>query len=246
MTLRETAERNLTALRANPYPGRGIVIGQTPDGRALVQVYWIMGRSENSRNRIFVADGDRVRTAPFDASKVEDPSLIIYTCARVAGRAHVVTNGDQTDTIADALQSGVSFEQAVYTRSFEPDAPNYTPRISGVANLGDPRHAYQLAILKTLDGDPSRTVRQVFSYDRAVPGIGHFVSTYEGDGKPLPSFVGEPRPMPVGGEIGEVCAAYWAALNEANRVSLLVKTVDVRTGVSDVRIVNRHGRAATA
>ena len=240
MSIEAAAKANMAALRANVYPGRGIVIGQTPDAKHLVQVYWIMGRSENSRNRVFVADGDLVRTAPFDESKVEDPSLIIYNCARPLGRAHIVSNGDQTDTICDALEGGGSFESALCTREFEPDAPNYTPRVSGIVDLDDELHAYKLAILKTIGNDPGRGARQFFCYENAVPGVGHFIATYSGDGKPLPAFDGEPQPVEIAGDIDAVLDTYWAALNEDNKVSLMVKFIDPTSGETDLRIANKH------
>jgi len=240
MDLQATIRDNMQALRGNPYPGRGIVIGCTPDGTRLLQVYWIMGRSENSRNRTFVRDGDTVRTALHDASKVEDPSLIIYNCARVAGRAHIVTNGDQTDTIHDALVAGRTFEQALYSRTFEPDAPNYTPRISGIAHLETGDHVYQLCVLKPIDNDPQTGVRCVYSYATAIPGVGHFISTYSGDGKPLPAFASEPRPVELTDSAEETLGLYWAALNEANRVSLMVKFIDRKSGAVAIHIVNKH------
>jgi hypothetical protein len=233
------ANANLEALRKNSYPGRGIVIGLTPDGRHFVQVYWIMGRSENSRNRVFVREGEAVRTAPFDAAKVKDPSLIIYNVARVCGRAHIVTNGDQTDTIHDSLKQGQTFEQALYTRTYEPDAPNYTPRISGIVDL-DGAHAYQLAVLKTLGGDPALPARFVCSYAKGIRGVGHMLTTYRGDGNPLPSFEGDPQPVPVPEALHAVLDLYWTALNADNKVALMVKFIDAQTGKAEVAIVNKH------
>ena len=240
MSIQDQAISNMDALRANPYPGRGIVIGQTPDGSRMVQVYWIMGRSDNSRNRIFVDDGETVRTAPHDASKVEDPSLIIYNCTRVCGRAHIVTNGDQTDTIYDALVAGQSTDDALHTRTYEPDAPNYTPRISGLIDQDAPVHAYTLSLLKTIDNDPSRPLRAFYNYERAIAGIGHFVSTYDGDGNPLPSFSGEPRPVQLLDDIDATRDLYWDALNNDNKVSLLVKHIGSGTGSTETRLVNKH------
>jgi hypothetical protein len=242
MTMDIAAEirKNMEALAANVYPGRGIVIGQTPDGAKMVQVYWIMGRSENSRNRVFVQEGDAVRTAPFDESKVKDPSLIIYNCTRVAGKAHIVTNGDQTDTIYDALTGSGSFESALDTRTFEPDEPNYTPRVSGVVDLGDEITAYKLGILKTIGNDPDRPVRQYFSFGRAIPGAGHFIATYSGDGSPLPSFGGEPQLVEIPQDIEAAADLYWKSLNQDNRVSLLVKFIDPASGAGEVRLVNKH------
>ena len=240
MDLSRIAAANMQALSQNAYPGRGIVIGQTPDARHFVQIYWIMGRSENSRNRIFVRDGDAVRTAPHDASKVKDPSLIIYYCARTVGRRHVVSNGDQTDTIVEALQAGRGFEAALFTRTFEPDAPNFTPRIAGVVSLDDPVHAYSLAVIKSVGGLGERCSRQFFHYEAGVPGIGHCVTTYTGDGTPLPAFEGEPYVLPLADDVEQVAETYWAALNADNRVSLLARLIDARTGRARLSIVNKH------
>jgi IMP cyclohydrolase len=258
MDLPAAADANMDSLRQNRYPGRGIVIGQTPDRRHLVQVYWIMGRSENSRNRIFVQEGDLVRTAPFDESKVKDPSLIIYNCVRTwapsaytppddveeeqppPARSHIVTNGDQTDTVYEGLELGRTFEESLYTRTFEPDAPNYTPRIAGLVELANPRHAYQLGILKTLANNEDYPARQVFNYGTFIGGIGHFIATYDGDGSPLPSFTGEPRPLPLRNGIGETLDLYWEALDQDNKVSLLVKFIDPETDECEIRIVNKN------
>ena len=241
MDIRKAAKANMDALRTNPYPGRGIVIGLTPDAQRFVQVYWIMGRSDNSRNRVFVQEDDLVRTAPFDESKVKDPSLIIYNCARVIGPSHVVTNGDQTDTIVDSLQNGGTFEQALYTRTFEPDGPNYTPRISGVVDLGNDTHAYQLSVLKAPGNDPDLPLRCVYGYGQGVPGIGHFIATYQGDGDPLPPFEGDPRPVEIVDDIQATLDLYWTALNDDNKVALMVKTIAAETGRCEIRIVNKHG-----
>lgn len=240
MDIKATARANMQSLRSNEYPGRGIVIGQTPNGERLVQVYWIMGRSENSRNRVFVRDGDLVRTAPFDESKVEDPSLIIYNCIRKLQHTHIVSNGDQTDTIHEGLRNSRSFEESLYTRTFEPDAPNYTPRIAGVIDLNDSTHAYKLAILKTLDGVETRPARHIFNFGNFIPGIGHYIATYDGNGDPLPSFSGEPRALPLGDDIDEVLTTYWQALDPDNKVSLLVKFIDPDSNESDIRIANKN------
>jgi len=240
MDMSRAAAENMRALKENAYPGRGIVIGQTPDARRFAQVYWIMGRSENSRNRVFVKEADTVRTAPYDESKVEDPSLIIYNCIRTVGRCHIVSNGDQTDTIAEALAGGGSFESALFTRTFEPDAPNFTPRISGLVDLDSPHHAYSLAILKAVGGSGDRCTRQFFHYEKAIPGIGHCVTTYSSDGNPLPAFDGEPYAVPLVDDIDEVARSYWETLNADNKVALLVKFIDAETGQSDLRIVNKH------
>ncbi|HEY8530590.1 MAG TPA: IMP cyclohydrolase [Paenibacillaceae bacterium] len=240
-TLVAAAEANVAALRQNRYPGRGIVIGMTPDGRRMMQVYWIMGRSENSRNRIFVAEPDgSVRTAARDPAKLADPSLIIYYPVRQKGDAHIVTNGDQTDTIAEAIAAGGTFEDALRTRTFEPDAPNYTPRISGIVRLGDPAAAYRLAILKTNLGDPSQTQRHFFTYEQALAGFGHLIHTYAGDGNPLPSFEGEPRLVPLFDDAEETLEFYWRLLDEENRISLLVKTIPLDGGKADIKIRNKQ------
>ncbi|PZE20225.1 IMP cyclohydrolase [Paenibacillus xerothermodurans] len=238
---RATAEKNLDGLNQNSYPGRGIVIGQTPDGTRLVQVYWIMGRSENSRNRIFVQEENGfVRTEARDPAKLTDPSLIIYYPIRHTGDAHIVTNGDQTDTIYDELQTGGTFEQALTTRTFEPDAPNYTPRISGIIELGNQQCRYKLSILKTNSGNPAQTLRQFFHYEQAVPGYGHCIHTYSADGNPLPSFDGEPKLMPLYNDVEKTVHAYWSRLNAENKISLLVKTVHVETGATEMRVINKN------
>jgi len=240
MNLRTAAAANFEALAANAYPGRGIVAGLTPDGAHAVHVYWIMGRSDNSRNRIFEPLGDAVRTAAFDESRVSDPSLIIYNCVRITGRVHLVSNGDHTDTLHDAIRSGSTFAAAMHTRTFEPDPPNHTPRIAAATDL-DPRHAFlQMAVAKSIDNDAALPTWCVYSFGNGIPGIGHFISTYRGDGNPLPSFAGEPQPMPLPAGIDATCATYWQALSAANRVALLVRYIDRQTGVTETRIVNRH------
>ena len=236
----ETAASNLGRIRQNPYPGRGIVIGQSPDGSRLVQVYWLTGRSENSRNRVFVLEPDGIRTQAFDPAKLSDPSLIIYWPARRFGTVHLVTNGDQTDTLFHAMQKGTSFEDALMTREFEPDPPNFTPRISGMADISDPEGGYRLSILKAQDGSPERCVRCFYRFDRAIPGIGHCIHTYQGDGNPLPTFSGDPYPVPVPGTVDEAVALYWPLLDTANRVALFARTVDRKTGAVETRIINRH------
>ncbi|MFW6188809.1 MAG: IMP cyclohydrolase [Planctomycetota bacterium] len=240
MDVQERAAANVQALSENPYPGRGIVIGVTPDEAHFVQLYWIMGRSENSRNRVFVREGDVVRTAPWDESKVEDPALIIYHCTNSFGRCHVVSNGDQTDTVSDAMRAGRTFEDALFTRSFEPDAPNFTPRIAGVVNLEDPFHAYKLAIVKAVRNNAGYCVRHVFNYETPIPGVGHCVTTYRDDGDPLPAFRGEPYMLELTDEIDQLAERYWQALNEDNKVALLAKFIDLDTGQTEHQIINKH------
>lgn len=228
-------------LRSNSYPGRGILLGKSPDGKRAVMAYFIMGRSENSRNRVFVPTEDGIRTQAFDPSKMTDPSLIIYAPVRVCKGQTIVTNGDQTDTIYDGLKEGCSMRQALLTRTFEPDAPNYTPRISG---LVQPDGAYALSILKSMGGDPACCLRQFFEYDAPVAGLGHFIHTYAGDGNPLPSFEGEPEtvviPVNAPAELGELL---WKNLNEENKVSLFVRYLNLDNGKAETLIYNKHAEA---
>ena len=225
-------------LSGNPYPGRGIALGRSADGKRAVMVYFIMGRSENSRNRIFEETADGIRTRAFDESRMTDPSLIIYHPVRVVEGTTIVTNGDQTDTVADAFRAGQSFVRALRTRAFEPDGPNWTPRISGVVR---PDGGYTLSILKSADGDSACCQRFFFEYDTPIAGSGHFISTYETDGDPLPSFRGEPRRVSFGDESAEELAQkVWNALDEGNKVSLFVRTVELTIGKTDTAIVNKH------
>jgi IMP cyclohydrolase len=235
----DIAKKNAENLKKNSYPGRGIVLGVIPSGEKFIQIYWIMGRSENSRNRIFVEENGFVRTKAYDESKLKDPSLIIYYPLKVFNRYHIISNGDQTDTVYDALKSGAGFEAGLMTREFEPDAPNFTPRITGLIELGG-KNAYSLAILKSLEGYNGSCVRNFFHVEKPVPGIGHCIHTYEKDGEPLPSFKGEPYVMPIPESAGEALAAYWELLNPENRISLLVKTIDIKTGEVEIKIKNRH------
>lgn len=227
-------------LTSNAYPGRGIVIGRSKDGSCAVTAYFIMGRSENSRNRVFVEDGEGIRTQAFDPSKLSDPSLIIYAPVRVLGNRTIVTNGDQTDTIYDLMDSEMTFEQALRTREFEPDGPNYTPRISGVMHIENGHYDYTMSILKSDDGDPSCCNRYTFSYDNAKAGVGRFIHTYECDGNPLPSFKGEPTKVEIMDDIDEFTNLIWNSLNEDNKVSLFVRYINIETGKYETRIVNKN------
>lgn len=230
-------------LQGNVYPGRGIVIGRSADGKYAVTAYFIMGRSENSRNRIFVEDGTGIRTEAYDPSKLSDPSLIIYAPVRVWGTKTIVTNGDQTDTVYDGFVAGKSFEEALETREFEPDGPNYTPRISGVMELEEGAFSYKMSILKSADGNPSCCSRYTFSYDVPPAGEGRFIHTYQGDGNPLPSFEGEPTRISFGDEeIDGFAERIWESLNEENKVSLFVRYIEIETGNSESRIINKLGR----
>ena len=231
------AVKDLTELlRSNPYPGRGIVLGQTPDGKHAVTAYFIMGRSANSRNRIFVEEPDGIRTEAYDPSKLEDPSLIIYHPVRQFGRGLIVTNGDQTDTIRDYQKKGLPMEQALRTREFEPDGPNWTPRISGLLS---PDGSYKLSILKSADAQGSACVRQTFEYP-ALPGVGHFLHTYVTDGNPIPTFQGEPERVAISDDIDTFAAALWESLNEANKISLFVRFTDLASNTFTQRIYNKH------
>ncbi len=226
-------------LAGNSYPGRGIVIGKSADGKYAVTAYFIMGRSSNSRNRVFVEDGTGIRTQAFDPSKLEDPSLIIYAPVRVLGNKTIVTNGDQTDTIYELMDRQQTFEQALRTREFEPDAPNYTPRISGIMHLENGSYNYAMSILKSNNGDPSSCNRFTFAYESPKAGEGHFIHTYMGDGNPLPSFEGEPELVDMTGDIDSFTNMIWENLNEENKVSLFVRYIEIATGKYESRIVNK-------
>lgn len=227
-------------LKNNSYPGRGIVIGRSADGKTAVTAYFIMGRSTNSRNRVFVTDGEGIRTKAFDPSKLEDPSLVIYAPVRVLGNDTIVTNGDQTDTIYDGFAKGLTFEQALRSREFEPDAPNYTPRISGVLHIEKGSFEYDMSILKSNHGDPACCNRYTFTYDNPLPGEGHFIHTYMGDGNPLPSFQGEPERVEIEGDIDSFANMLWDNLNQENKVSLFVRFIDIVSGASETRIINKN------
>ena len=232
--------RNMGELiKGNPYVGRGIVIGKSDNGKSAVTAYFIMGRSANSRNRIFTIRDGEVFTEPFDASKVEDPSLIIYAAVRSIDNRLIVTNGDQTDTIYDGLRSGKTMSEALLSREFEPDAPNLTPRISGVVSFEGGDFTYEMSILKSADREGSACSRYTFSYP-ALAGTGHFIHTYMGDGNPLPSFEGEPTWVDIDGDIDEFTNMVWENLNEDNKVSLFVRYIDIATGEYESRIVNKN------
>ena len=217
-------------LKNNSYPGRGIVIGKSADGKYAVTAYFIMGRSTNSRNRIFVEDGNGLRTQAFDESKLEDPSLIIYAPVRVLGNKTIVTNGDQTDTIYEGMDKQMTFEQSLRSRCYEPDAPNLTPRISGIMHVENGKYNYALSILKSNNGREGAHNRFTFAYENPFAGEGHFIHTYEGDGNPLPSFEGEPTWVGISGDIDAFTNEVWNALNEDNKVSLFVRYIDIETG----------------
>lgn len=227
-------------LNSNTYPGRGIVIGKTKDGKKAVTAYFIMGRSNNSRNRVFVEDGEGIRTQAFDPSKLEDPSLIIYAPVRVLGNKTIVTNGDQTDTIYEGMDKQLTFEQSLRTREFEPDAPNYTPRISGIMHVENGKYNYAMSILKSNNRNPEACNRYTFAYENPVAGEGHFIHTYMHDGNPLPSFEGEPKLVEINGYIDEFTNMVWTNLNEDNKVSLFVRFIDIETGEYETRIVNKN------
>ena len=227
-------------LSSTTYPGRGIVIGKTPDGKKAAIAYFIMGRSENSRNSIFVKDGEGIRTEAFDPSKLEDPSLIIYAPVRVLGNKTIVTNGDQTDTIYDLMDKQYTFEQALRTREFEPDAPNYTPRISGVLHFDNGSFNYAMSILKSNNGNPEACNRYTFAYENPVAGEAHFIHTYMGDGNPLPSFEGEPTLVDVPDNMDDFADLVWNNLNNDNKVSLFVRYINIEDGSYETKIINKN------
>ena len=227
-------------LKSNSYPGRGIILGRSLDGTKAVAAYFIMGRSENSRNRVFVTEGEGIRTQAFDPSKLTDPSLIIYAPVRVLGNKTIVTNGDQTDTIYDGMDRQMTFEQSLRCREFEPDGPNYTPRISGVMHIENGNYSYAMSILKSDNGNPDACLRYTFAYEKAIPGEGRFIHTYKCDGNPLPSFEGEPKLVQIPNDMKEFTDLLWNSLNEENKVSLFVRYIDIATGKYETTIVNKN------
>ena len=226
-------------IAGNPYVGRGVLIGKTEDATRAVLAYFIMGRSENSRNRVFVEEGDTLVTRPFDASKVQDPSLIIYSAVRTANNNVIVTNGDQTDTVYDFVMNGKTFADALNTRCFEPDGPNWTPRISGMLTYADGDFTYQMSILKSADAAGSACARYTFAYP-SLPGVGHLIHTYLGDGNPIPTFCGEPERVTIPNCIDELTNDIWTNLNEANKISLYVRYTDLATGKTESRLINKN------
>lgn len=229
-----------TLLNTNAYPGRGIIIGRSRDGKSAVTAYFIMGRSANSRNRVFVTEGEGIRTQAFDPSKLEDPSLIIYAPVRVLNDSTIVTNGDQTDTVYDNMKDGKTFEESLRCRKYEPDGPNFTPRISGIINIKDGSYDYAMSILKSDNGDPDCCNRYTFTYDNPKAGEGRFIHTYMQDGNPLPSFEGEPEWIDIEGDIDEFTSMLWDNLNEENKVSLFVRFIDIATKETETRIINKN------
>ena len=227
-------------LSSTSYPGRGIIIGKTKDGSKAAIAYFIMGRSENSRNRVFVTEGEGIRTEAFDPGKLEDPSLIIYAPVRVLGNKTIVTNGDQTDTVYELMEQGLTFEQSLKTRCFEPDAPNYTPRISGLLEFENKGFAYSMSILKSNNGNPDQCNRYTFSYDNPVAGEGHFIHTYMGDGNPLPSYEGEPTLVDIPDDMDEFADIVWNNLNDENKVSLFVRYVNLEDNTYRTKIINTN------
>ena len=226
-------------LAGNTYPGRGIIIGKTADGTAAVTAYFIMGRSANSRNRILAEKDGCLYTEPFDASKVEDPSLIIYRAMRPCGNHLIVTNGDHTDTVWEGLTAGKSFDEALSQREFEPDGPNWTPRISGLLTFGNGDFTYKMSILKSGDGEGSFCCRYGFHYP-ATAGLGHFIHTYHCDGNPIPSFQGEPKRVRIPDDIDAFAGEVWDALDENNKISLYVRYTDLKTGAQTGRLINKY------
>ena len=226
-------------IKDNEYVGRGIVIGKTADGKKAATAYFIMGRSENSRNRIFKEEGEDITIYPFDESKVEDPSLIIYHPIRKTGNKLIVTNGDQTDTIYDFVTAGKSFKEALETRQFEPDAPNFTPRISGMITFGANDFVYSMSILKSMDAEGSECARYTFDY-KPLKGLGHFIHTYECNGNPIPTFQGEPERVEIPDDIDEFAENLWNNLNEDNKISLYVRYIDLNDGSVQSVMYNKN------
>ena len=227
-------------LKENTYPGRGIMIGRSADGTKAVTAYFIMGRSENSRNRVFVEDGEGIRTEAFDPAKLEDPSLIIYAPVRVLGNKTIVTNGDQTDTIYDGMDRQQTFEQSLRVRQYEPDGPNYTPRISGIMHIENGKFNYAMSILKSNHGSPESCSRYTFTYDNPAAGEGHFIHTYKCDGNPLPSFEGEPKLVEIPDDMNAFTEMLWNSLNKDNKVSLFVRYIDIASGTYETKIINKN------
>lgn len=225
----------------NPYVGRGIVIGKSADGKKAAAAYFIMGRSANSRNRVFTVKNGEVFTEPFDASKVEDPSLIIYAALRTIDNKLIVTNGDQTDTIYDGIVSGKSFSESLESREFEPDAPNFTPRISGMLTFDGGDFKYEMSILKSLDEDGTDCARYTYSYP-SKPALGHFIHTYVTDGNPIPTFQGEPERVTIPNSADELADEIWNGLDEDNRISLYVRYTDLSDGSYTEKIINKNCR----
>ena len=226
-------------LKDNTYPGRGIIIGKTPDGTKAMTAYFIMGRSDNSRNRIFTEKNGEVFTEPFDAAKVQDPSLIIYAAIRTYENNLIVTNGNQTDTIYEGMQQGKGFAEALQSRFFEPDKPNFTPRISGMFTLDPERPCYEMSILKSIDAEGTDCARFTFSYP-AKAGLGHFIHTYVCDGNPIPTFQGEPKRIATQEDIDSFTDALWHALDQDNRISLYVRYTNLSTGEEQERLINKN------
>lgn len=227
-------------LKGNAYPGRGIVIGRSADGTKAVTAYFIMGRSVNSRNRIFVEEGEGIRTQAFDPAKLSDPSLVIYAPVRVLGNKTIVTNGDQTDTIYEGMDKQLTFEQSLRSREFEPDAPNYTPRISGIMHIESGKYSYAMSILKSNNGSPEACNRYTFAYENCPAGEGHFIHTYMGHGDPLPSFEGEPKLVSIPDDMESFTQMLWESLNEDNKVSLFVRYINIADGTYETRIINKN------
>ena len=235
-------------LKENGYPGRGIVLGRSEDGKSAVAVYFIMGRSENSRNRVFIEEDGGLRTQAFDPSKLKDPSLIIYSPVRVLSEPGkttvIVTNGDQTDTVYEGLKNGISFSRSLESRTFEPDAPNYTPRISGVQKFKGGTYGFSLSILKS---DPSSagkqpsTLRYTFDYASPASGTGRYIHTYKGNGDPLPSFEGEPELVSLKGDLDSLANSFWESLNAENKISLYVRFTDIESGKVTTKVINKNG-----
>lgn len=232
-------QKLLNAVGETCYPGRGIIIGKTADGTKAVMVYFIMGRSTNSRNRIFEKTPDGIKTKAFDEKLLKDPSLIIYSPVRKFKNSTIVTNGDQTDTIYEYLEKNNSFEAALRTRCFEPDAPNFTPRVSAIVQI-EKSFNYSLSILKSADDKGSSCSRYFFEYEKPINGVGHFIHTYDDNGTPIPPFTGEPEEIEIPNDINEITNSVWQGLNDDNKVSLFVRTINLTDGTEETKIINKN------
>jgi len=240
MSLEQIAKVNEEKIKQNKYPGRGIIVGLSPDGKKYIQIYWIMGRSENSRNRVFKIEDNLVKTEAFEKEKMVDPSLIIYYPIKNCGDYHIVSNGDQTDTIYEYIKNDKTFEDALNTREFEPDFPNYTPRISGLIDLSKEKPSYALSILKSINGNKEFCQRSYYYYNNFLQGFGHCIHTYKEDGNPIPSFVGEPFIVKLYDNINDNAEYFWNLLNKENKISLLVKYIDVESREIEFKIINSN------
>ncbi|TYB31381.1 MAG: inosine monophosphate cyclohydrolase [Candidatus Mcinerneyibacterium aminivorans] len=238
--MKNNFKKNIHYLQDSEYPGRGLIIGMTPDRNYAVQIYWIMGRSENSQNRIFVKDGKFLKNKIYNDSKKVDTSLTIYYSMKNISNIHIVSNGDQTETIYNYLKKKKSFEQAIYKRTFEPDKPNYTPRISGIINPSELNYKYKISIIKSFHNSSEMCIRNIYNYSAFIPGVGHCITTYKDNGNPLPSFEGEPYELPIYNDSMKTLNYYWDLLNNEYRVSIAAKYINLKSNKFEIKIINKN------